>query len=124
MTNAQEQLDVLLPLVIGRSELDGPVLLLGGDDWSMSVLCTWRWTTAAGQVVDENTPDVADEVWNLTGETITSVTWSTPTPYGADPTLHFRSRGRLEIVSDATFDTWQINLPSIVLVGPLAEASA
>ena len=54
---------------------------------------------------------VADEVWNLTGETITSVSWSSPTEYGLDPTLHLRSGGRLEVVSDAAFDTWTISLP-------------
>ena len=108
-------------MVIGRSEMEGPVLLLRGEVWTMSVLGTWRWITAAGAVVDEQSPDVADEVWNLTGETITSASWSSSTGHGLDPTLHLRSGGRLEVVSDAAFDTWQISLPDVVLVGPLVE---
>jgi len=108
-------------MVIGRSEMEGPVLLLRGEVWTMSVLGTWRWITAAGAFVDEQSPDVADEVWNLTGETITSVSWSSPTEYGLDPTLHLRSGGRLDVSSDAAFDTWTINTPSVVLVGPLVE---
>ena len=115
--------DAVLPTVIGRSELEGPVLLLGGDGWTMSVLGTWRWTTPAGAVVDEQSPEVADEIWNLTGETITSASWSRPTDYGLDPSLHLRSGGRIDVVSDASFDTWQISLPDTVLVGPLVDGA-
>ena len=110
-TDVRAALDSLLPMVIGRSELEGSALLLGGE----------RWTTADGSVLDEQSPSVADEVFDLTGETITSVSWSSPTEHGLDPTLQLRSGGRLEVVSDAAFDTWQISLPDVVLVGPLVE---
>ena len=118
-TDARAAVAAVLPTVIGRSALEGPVLLLGGDGWTMSVLGTWQWTSAAGAVVDQQSAEVADDIWNLTGETITSVSWSCPTEYGLDPSLHLRAGGRIDVVSDASFDTWQINLPDIVLVGPL-----
>ena len=47
-----------------------------------------------------------------------------PTEYGLDPTVHLRSGGRLEVFSDAAFDTWTINTPSVVLVGPLVVGHA
>ena len=37
------KIGVPIPLRIDRAEIEEPTLLIGGDGWSMSMLCYWRW---------------------------------------------------------------------------------
>jgi hypothetical protein len=55
------------------------------------------------------------------GDSIVAVTWSGPESLGVDPCLELRSGGRVELTSDATFDTWVLRTPKVVLVGPLRD---
>ena len=121
MSGATSAFDRLLPTEISRAELSDPTLLLGGPDWSLSVTCEWRWVDPRGAVVSPATAGADDMVWNLVGDQIESVEWSGPAALGIDPLFHLRSGGILQVFSDATFDTWVLHTPSLVLVGPLRD---
>jgi hypothetical protein len=99
--------------------MQGETLLVGTDTWSLAATCDWQWVANDRSVVDPTKPDVSDAVWDLIGETVVSVRWSGPRSIGDDPVLMLESGGHLEFVSDAHFDTWVIQMPNLVLVGPL-----
>lgn len=121
MSGAVEAFDRMLPVSIGRAEFDDPNLIVAGDNWSLSAICAWRWVTADGSVVSPAQSDVADRTWDLVGDAIVAVAWSGPESLGVDPCFDLRSGGRLELTSDATFDTWVLRTPDLVLVGPLRD---
>lgn len=112
-----------LPMAIARAEMEGPTLLIGGDDWSMSATCLWRWAKGEGQVVSCEAPNVADLVWDLVGESIVDVEWRGSAVLGHDPSLQLASGGTIDILSDAPFDTWVLHVRGLTLVGPLAMSS-
>jgi hypothetical protein len=113
--------EVPFPLRIDRAEYEDPTLMLGGEGWSLSAMCVWRWVAADGRVVTGESVEASDLVWDLVGDEITAVDWTGPAALGVDPRFELRSGGTLDILSDATFDTWVMHLPGITLVGPLAE---
>ena len=121
MNSAVQAFDAVLPVRIDRAEVDDPTLLLGGESWSMSATCHWRWRDAHHSLVTHATRDADDLVWDLIGDEILRATWI-DRGYGADPVLTLRSGGELELISDVTFDTWVIHIPELVLVGPLLAA--
>jgi hypothetical protein len=121
MSWATNALDQILPLNIDRAEFEDPNLIVGGADWSLSSICMWRWVAADGTVISPAQSTVADSIWDLVGDSIVAVRWSGPQSLGVDPTLELRSGGRVELISDAAFDTWVLRLPDLVLVGPLRE---
>jgi len=118
---AENTLSGLLPTSVDRAEYSEPTLLLGGQDWSLSATCAWRWDGVNGCSVDSSSADRADRVWDLVGETIVAVRWIQADDWGSDPILEFRSGGRLCLLSDAPFDTWVWHVPNLVLVGPLLD---
>ena len=119
MSDATSAFVELLPIRIERAEIEGPTLLIGGVDWSLSATCDWRWMSADGSVVSEGTPGREDLIWNLVGEQIVEVSWSRQDALGRDPSFSLRSGGSLQVFSDATYDTWVLHSPTLVLVGPL-----
>jgi hypothetical protein len=123
MSQATSEFDRHLPLRIERAEYSEPTLLLGGADWSLSATCSWRWVDRDGRVIGPSTRGVEDAVWELAGDEIVRAEWFGPASVGTDPLLHLKSGAIVQIVSDATFDTWVVHLPSLVLVGPLREDS-
>ncbi len=112
---------IRLPLAIERAEFEDPTLMLGGEGWSFSATCIWRWVSADGQVLTGESPGAADLVWDLVGDELTVVNWHGPPVVGLDPRFELGSGGSIDILSDAVFDTWVMHLPTITLVGPLAE---
>lgn len=119
---ARAAFDNLLPVRISRAEFSDPTLLIGGADWSMSITCEWRWVDQNGAVVSPSTTGADDAVWNLVGNEIVSTAWFGPSVLGSDPRFQLLSGGVLEVFSDASFDTWVLHTPSLVLVGPLRDA--
>jgi hypothetical protein len=110
---------VPLPLHIDLAEFEDPTLLVGGEGWSLSATCIWRWVSGDGVVVSGDSIDAADVVWNLVGDDIIAVRWTGPEVLGSDPSFDLRSGGTLDLLSDATFDTWVLHVPHVTLVGPL-----
>lgn len=51
-----------LPLRIDRAEFEDPTLMVGGNDWSLSANCIWRWVAADGKVLSGESADAADFV--------------------------------------------------------------
>lgn len=122
MSPATRALDDLLPTGIDRAEIEKPTLLLGGASWSLSATCDWRWVKADGTVVSSSTYGAEDLVWDLVGDEIVAARWFGPSALGADPSFTLKSGGALELFSDASFDTWVLRTPALVLVGPLRES--
>lgn len=121
MREAPQAFADLLPVRIDRAGIVEPTLLLGGSAWSLSATCDWRWVKPDGSVVASSTSGVEDLVWDLVGDEITAVCWSGPPALGLDPSLTLKSGGVIDLFSDASFDTWVLHTPSLVLVGPLRE---
>lgn len=121
MSSATRAFDEMLPTRIDRAEIEEPTLLVGGSSWSLSATCEWRWVKPDGSVVSSSTDDVADLVWDLVGDEIVATQWSGPEALGADPSFRLKSGGVLDLLSDASFDTWVLHTPALVLVGPLRE---
>lgn len=111
-----------LPLRIDRATVEAPTLLLGGEGWSLSATCVWRWVSADGRLVTSNSDAAADFVWDLVGDAIIEVRWSGLEVFGVDPSFRLASGGTLDLLSDASFDTWVLHLPDVTLVGPLSDA--
>lgn len=109
----------VLPARIDRAEIVDPTLLLGGDGWSLSATCLWRWVQPDGVVHTSESVGVKDLVWDLVGEHIVTATWTGPSQLGTDPSFTLRSGGSLQLLSDGGFDAWVLHTPTLVLVGPL-----
>lgn len=122
MTVAAQAFADLLPVRIDRAEIENPTLLLGGTSWSLSATCDWRWVKADGSVVSSSTDGAPDMVWDLVGDEIVAANWFGPSALGTDPSFKLKSGGTLELFSDASFDTWVLHTPQLVLVGPLRES--
>ena len=122
MSPATRAFDDLLPTRIDRAEIEAPTLLLGGLTWSLSATCEWRWVKADGTVVSSSTDGAEDLVWDLVGDEIVAARWAGLSALGADPSSTLKSGGALELFSDASFDTWVLHTPELVLVGPLRES--
>jgi hypothetical protein len=108
-----------LPLHVDRAEYEYPTLTLGGEGWSLSCICVWRWVNPEGRVVTGESPDACDLVWDLVGDEIAAVDWVGPASLGLDPRFRLTSGGSLDLLSDATFDTWVMRAPGVILVGPM-----
>jgi hypothetical protein len=119
MTVSTGAFDALLPTRIARAEFGEPTLLVAGEAWSLSVTTVWRFVMENGEVVSPSVSPTDAGVRGLVGDTIIAAKWCGPVELGLDPTFRLASGGILQIVSDATFDTWVLHTPELVLVGPL-----
>ncbi len=61
-------------------------------------------------------------VWDPVGDEIVAAQWCGPVALEADPSFTLKSGGALERFSHASFDTWVLHTPALVLVGPLRES--
>jgi len=121
VSNATGAVDEILPARIDRAEIEEPTLLVGGSSWSLSATCEWRWVKPDGSVVSSSMGEASDLVWDLVGDEIVAAQWSGPSALGVDPSFELRSGGVLDLFSDASFDTWVLHTPALVLVGPLRD---
>lgn len=119
MTGNGQAFDDLLPVRIDRAEFAEPSLLIGGPGWSLSAICCWRWVDSDGTVIGADAAGIEDRVWDIVGDEIIAAAWAGPAQLGADPSFTLKSGGVLELFSDASFDTWVLETPALVLVGPL-----
>jgi len=117
MSKGRAECTSQLPFRIARAEYEDPTLMIGGAGWSLSATCPWRWINSDGRLVSDGTLGSADAVWDLVGDTITEVTWIEEPKLGADPWFHLASGGRLELFSDAAFDTWVMQLSGLASSG-------
>lgn len=120
MTDPAVEFTALLPSLIMGAEYEEPTLMIRGSDWSLSAICSWRWFSDEGEVCSPAQASAVDRVWDLIGERVTEVSWSGPANLGLDPTLRLESGGEITLLSDASFDTWVLETPGMVFVGPMA----
>lgn len=78
MSCATRAFDDLLPTRIDRAAIEEPTLLIGGESWSLSATCEWRWVKPDGSLVRSSTDSAADLMWDLVGDEIVAVQWSGP----------------------------------------------
>ncbi|MBW9210518.1 hypothetical protein KV100_12725 [Mumia sp. zg.B21] len=102
-----------LPLTIRGIEVTDPVLTLFGDDWSLTLMCPW---TVEGPGVSSSweSENLEDEVWDLVGREITSLTAG---PDVIDPTFHLSGDIDLAVRADSDLDPWTLMIPGLVVTG-------
>lgn len=115
------RLSACVPLTIDRAEIEVVSLLIGGDAWSLSATCLWRWFDPRGRVITSESPNAADDIWDLVGDDIVRIDWAGPAALGVDPRLTLRSGGELTLLSDGLFDTWVMRAAGITVVGPASQ---
>lgn len=121
MTDPAAEFTALLPALIMEAAYEEPSFMIRGSDWSLSAMCSWRWVSADGEVCSPAQSGAVDRVWDLIGERVTEVSWSGPANLGLDPTFRLESGGQITLLSDASFDTWVLDTPNMVFVGPMAD---
>lgn len=106
----------LLPLRIREVEWNDPVLTMGGPDWSLSTLSSWRVVMDGRLTYGWSQPDAGDRVWDLCGLSIVGIeAQSTSAP--VDPTFHLSDGARFEVFSDNAVDPWVLRLSEVTIVG-------
>lgn len=102
-----------LPLTIQGVEVMDPVLTLFGDGWSLTLMCPW---TVQGPGISSSweSEDLEDEVWDLVGHQITSLTAG---PDVIDPTFHLSGEIGLAVQADSDLDPWTLMIPGLVVTG-------
>ena len=110
------ELATLLPLRIREASFAEPVLTIAGDGWAFTTVSAWRVTRGGVLVYGWSHPAAADRVWDLCGQSITSVTAQSPL-MGGDPAFELSGGDWLEIFSDHGTDPWTMRLPSVTFVG-------
>lgn len=103
-----------LPLHIYEAEFSDPMLLLGGQGWTLAVTCPWRITNSTVVDISWTSQDAADRVWDLIGQTIVTIR-----DEGRDPVFDLSGGAQLEIFSDTDADPWVLRFEGQTFVGPL-----
>ncbi|MGH9209953.1 MAG: hypothetical protein ACRD2C_04655 [Acidimicrobiales bacterium] len=108
-----------LPWPIRAAEWTDPTLLLTGDDWTLSITCSWRVVAPAGIAYGWSSADAEDQVWDLVGREIQRVEPQGSVAY-TDPRLVLSGGLGLELFSETELDPWVLTVRSdLVIVGPL-----
>jgi hypothetical protein len=112
----REALRPLLPLRIEWLEYQDPVLTVGGDDWSLALVCPWRLQRAGTTVTAWDLEGVEDASWDLVGHQINRVERRKA---GEDeyPAFELSDGLRLEVIADSDVDPWVLRLPTQTIVG-------
>ena len=113
------KLDIIanaLPLTVRGIEVTDPILTLFGDQWSLNLMCDWRFS---GNVsLSWESDDIEDGSWDLIGRSI--VAESATSSAAVDPTFEFDDGTLLQVHADTDLDPWTLTLPGIVVTGTRA----
>jgi hypothetical protein len=110
MNGIESEVLVALPVRVEGIEVQDPVLVLFGEQWSLTVACPWSGTVR-GRDLSWEDDDVEDRAWDLVGEELTSVQQE-----GRSIRFGF-SGGTLLVTPDTDLDPWVLRLPGGLLVG-------
>jgi hypothetical protein len=112
-----------LPWRVRTAEWIDPNLVIGGDDWSMTISCPWRVGTPAGPAYGSASSDPEDRVWDLIGAEVLAIEPQGTVGY-ADPRLLLSGGQTLELFNDADMEPYVIRSgDDIVIVGPFGAGS-
>lgn len=112
-----------LPWRVRMAEWIDPNLVIGGDDWSVTISCSWRVGAPAGVVYGSASSDAEDRVWDLIGADVVAIEPQARVGY-ADPRLVLSNGQTLELFSDADMDPYVLrSQDDIVIVGPFGTGS-
>jgi hypothetical protein len=112
-----------LPWRVRTAEWVDPNLVIGGDDWSVTISCPWRVGTPTGLAYGSASRDVEDRVWDLIGADVLAIEPQGMVGY-ADPRLTLSGGVVLELFNDADMEPYVLRSgDDIVIVGPFTGGS-
>lgn len=112
-----------LPLTIESVEWADPVLLIGGDEWSLTVSCPWRVVSSAALEFGCWDLDVATRVAELQHVTITDVRRQAVV-VAVDPVFALSNGTFLELVSVDAVEPWVLRVAGQVFVASPSDPDA
>jgi hypothetical protein len=105
-----------LPRQVRGLEVNDPVLTLYGDDWSLTLMCSWKVEGPGGGFGWES-ESIEDEAWELVGRSLLSVS-----PTDVDPVFQLSGGFSITVFADTDLDPWTLRLPHALVVGRHATA--
>lgn len=111
VTRAYPDLQAHLPVTISSAAVDGPAVLLRGEDWELSIAGQWEGSIE-GRALAWDDDDVADHIEGLVGEALLAVGDA-----GIDEVGFQFSNGVLFVGSEADQEPWVLRLPTATFVG-------
>ena len=106
----QTKIKEYLPLVVEEVECDGPTLHFSGDNWSFSAISAWR-IVQNNKFIFGSDDEENLKVSELIKNSIITHVEPQSSNFPVDPAFCFADGHRLEIFSDACFDTWTFRIP-------------
>jgi hypothetical protein len=107
-----------LPWRIRSVDWTDPTLVVAGDDWSLTVTCSWRVVGPGGIAFSCSSANVEDLVWDLIGAQVLRID-RRGSGVIYDPILVLSGELMLELFSDTELDPWVLRFgDSTVIVGP------
>lgn len=114
----------LLPLRVDGLEFNGPVVVLTGPNWSLSIVCPWRLIRGSALVTSIEDPGAEARLRELVGATIIDVGTQADRETARDPVFVFADGARLELFADTDLDPWVMRLSDKTFVGSASAPGA
>jgi hypothetical protein len=118
-----EAISKRLPWRVRTAEWIDPNLVIGGDDWSMTISCPWRVGTPAGVSYGSASSNAEDRVWDLIGADVLAIEPQGMVSY-ADPRLVLSGGLTVELFNDSDMEPYVLRSgDDIVIVGPFGAGT-
>ena len=111
----------LLPLKIDELEFNDPVVVLVGQNWSVSITCPWRLMREGILVTSSEDGNAETRLRDLVGTTVVDLIGQGGFQTSHDPVLVFSDAARLEIFADTDLDPWVMRFPGKTFVGSASD---
>lgn len=112
MKRSDDELLQALPARVLGVEVQDPVLVLFGDDWSLTVACPWEGNVG-GIGLSWEDRELEDRAWDLVGQDLVAVRQQ------AGSVRFEFSAATLVATPDTDLDPWVLRLPGGLMVGRL-----
>lgn len=112
ITEIQEKVKKWLPLLVQEVGCNGAALYFRGENWSFSAITSWRMIFENKVIFGSDDEDNDNSAISKIIKTsmITHIE-AQSSGFAVDPVFCFDGGYRLEIFSDASYDTWTLQIP-------------
>ena len=108
----QEKVKKWLPLVVQEVGCDGAAIYFRGENWSFSAITSWRMIFENKVIFGSDDEDNDNEAISKIIKTSMIINIEAQSSdFAVDPVFCFDGGYRLEIFSDASYDTWTLQIP-------------
>lgn len=111
ITEIQEKIHKYLPLVTNDGSWDDPSLYFYGEKWSFAAIAAWRITLRNEFIFGSDDGENPNVSMLIKKSSIIRIEPQS-SDFPIDPAFCFANGYRLEIFSDAGFDTWTFRVPN------------